>query len=205
MKQETTHYYTEKQQGSYAPIPLKFYLKKRKIEVSIFSAPGIFSSKKLDKGSALLINESKIEKDWKVLDMGCGYGAVGISLALYEPSLIIDLCDVNERAIEVTTKNVKEKSLTSRTNVYYSNTYQNVKLLDYDTILINPPQTAGKKVCEEMIIGAKKHLRRGGLVQVVARHQKGGKAFEKLLNETYGNVETVAKKSGFRIYASKKK
>lgn len=195
-----SHYFT-KQEGEYDTFPVKFYLKKRKLNLELKSAPGIFSKDKLDLGSELLLNHCLIQPGWRMLDLGCGYGAVGISLALIE-DVTVDMVDVNLRAVKVARQNIKDKKLKERVRGFESNIYE--KIVDkYDSILINPPQTAGKGVCNKMIVDAKEHLNEGGCVQVVARHQKGGKGFETLMNETYGNVEVLAKGSGFRVYVSK--
>ena len=74
---------------------------------------------------------------------------------------------------------------------------------EFDTILLNPPQHAGKDVCMKMIENAIKYLKNGGLLQLVARHNKGGKSFEKKMKEVFGNVKDIAKKGGFRVYVAK--
>jgi 16S rRNA G1207 methylase RsmC len=61
---------------------------------------------------------------------------------------------------------------------------------------------AGRKICYKIIEEAKKHLKKNGTLQLVARHQKGGKMLEKKMQEAFGNVEAIAKKSGFRVYLS---
>lgn len=200
-----THYFSKKQDTRYEEIDIKFYLKKRNIEVNLKSAHGIFSKNKLDNGSELLIDHCKLENDWKILDLGCGFGAIGISLALYNQTIKVDMCDVNERATKLSRKNVKNQGLRERIKVLNSDIYSKIEDKDYDSILINPPQTAGKIVCNKMIVEAKEHLKEGGYLQIVARHQKGGRGFEELMQKTYGNVETIAKGSGFRIYCSQKK
>ncbi|MCK5139036.1 MAG: extracellular solute-binding protein [Thermodesulfovibrionia bacterium] len=72
----------------------------------------------------------------------------------------------------------------------------------FNTILVNPPQTAGKEICFQIIDNAKNHLKERGLLQLVARHNKGGSVLEKRMNQVFGNVEQVAKGSGYRIYVS---
>src|SRR3989338_634412 len=71
-----------------------------------------------------------------------------------------------------------------------------------DVIVFNPPQSAGKKLCMQMIYDAKEHLSFHGSLQVVARHNKGGETFSKYMQEVYGNVETLCRKGGYRVYKS---
>ncbi|PLW79737.1 16S rRNA methyltransferase [Candidatus Woesearchaeota archaeon] len=196
------HYFSREQNSDFEDIKIRFYLKKRKLEIELLGAPGIFSKDRLDLGTELLLNHCLIKDDWKILDMGCGYGPVGITLAILNNSIKVDMVDVNLRALKVARKNVRTKKLQERVNVFESNIYAKIEK-KYDSILINPPQTAGKSVCNEMIIKAKDHLKQGGVLQIVARHQKGGKGFEQLMEETFGNVETLAKGSGFRVYVSR--
>ena len=73
----------------------------------------------------------------------------------------------------------------------------------FDTILVNPPQTAGKDICFQIIDEAKNHLNNNGLLQLVARHNKGGSVLEKHMKEIFGNVEQIVKGSGYRVYISK--
>jgi 16S rRNA G1207 methylase RsmC len=73
----------------------------------------------------------------------------------------------------------------------------------FDVILLNPPQTAGKETCFDMIEGAKEHLKKGGTLQLVARHQKGGRALSEKMKEVFGNVGVLNRKGGYRVYCSK--
>ena len=85
------------------------------------------------------------------------------------------------------------------------NLYETVKEETFNVILVNPPQTAGKKLCFQIIEEAFQHLEEQGSLQLVARHNVGGKTLSKKMEEVFGNVETVAKRGGFRIYISHKR
>ena len=200
IKERSEHYYTEKPQSK-----LRIY----EIEVSargqslkLFTASGIFSYRKLDKGTELLINKSIIHPKWKILDLGCGYGAVGITLKKAFPTIDAVFSDVNERAVGITRKNLKKLKI--KGEAVKSNVFDNIKDKDFDAILLNPPQTAGKKICFKMIEDSIGHLKKEGLLQVVARHNKGGKELSRKMEEVFGNVRGIAKKAGYRIYLSEK-
>ncbi len=111
------------------------------------------------------------------------------------------MTDINERAIKLSRMNIKLNNI-ENVIVKKSNLYGNIEG-EFDAIIINPPQTAGKKVCFEIIEKAKEHLKKNGLLQLVARHNKGGKELEKKMKEVFGNVEEIGKKSGYRVYISK--
>jgi 16S rRNA G1207 methylase RsmC len=197
------HYYTEKQKSEFRPKKIK--VRVFEAEFELYTAGGVFSPKKLDLGTKLLIESATVKRGWKLLDFGCGYGVVGVAIKRKFPALEVVMTDVNARAVKLAKMNTKLCGIEAE--VIQSDVFSNPKLnrFLFDTILLNPPQTAGKDVCFRMIENAKKHLVKGGLLQIVARSQKGGKQLSIKMDEVFGNVKDVAKRSGFRVYVSEKK
>jgi 16S rRNA G1207 methylase RsmC len=195
----TEHYYSEKQTSEFKISKIKAVLRGEEFEFE--TAPGVFSKTGIDKGSWLMI-ERAIINSGKVLDLGCGYGPVGIAIAKTCPDCKVTLTDTNERAIKLSKRNAKRNQV--KIQAKKGNMYEPVEGQKFDHILLNPPQTAGKKLCNQMIEEAPEHLNKGGSFWLVARHQVGGKGFEKKMEETFGNVETIKRKSGFRLYLSVK-
>ena len=142
-----------------------------------------------------LKNESDYEN---ILDLGCGYGLIGISLAKIT-SKNVTMCDVNKRALHLCERNIVANKVNAK--VIESNVYENI-LDKYDVIITNPPIKAGKKVILEFLINAKIHLNVGGRLWFVMRKDQGAKSIQKLLNEHY-NVETKEKDKGFYIFCCK--
>ena len=194
------HYFTENPESKFIVKKLNAVL--RGIKMEFYNAAGLFSVKKLDIGTELLINKCIIFKDQAVLDLGCGCGIVGLALKLYEPSLKLTFSDINQRAIEITRKNLKMHNLIAKT--VQSNIFDKINYC-FDNIILNPPQTAGKNICFKMIKDSKEHLNNNGLLQIVARHNKGGKELSKKMLEVFNNVQSIGIKSGYRIYISFKK
>ena len=194
------HYYTKKQTSKLRL--KKIRIKVKDIEYDIFSGSGVFSKDKLDLGSKILIENCLIKNNWGVLDLGCGTGVVGISIKKIYPSLKVLMIDINERAVELTKKNIELHNLKD-VEVRKSNLFEKINE-KFNTILVNPPQTAGKDVCFKMIEKSKKHLIEGGILQLVARHSKGGKILSEKMKDIFGNVNTIAKRSGYRVYVSEK-
>ena len=192
-----THYYSEKQNSKLNLKKILIKLKNKEFE--LYSASGIFSKNKVDKGTKLLIENCVIEPIWSVLDIGCGIGVIGIAVKLLNPSTKVIMSDINQRAVMISKKNVKLHNLDIE--VIKSNLYSKIKD-KFDTILVNPQQTAGKEICFKIIDGAKKHLNEKGFLQLVARHNKGGSMLEKYMKEIFGNVKQIAKGSGYRLYVS---
>ncbi len=178
----------------------KINIKLKKISFDLYTSAGIFSKSKLDKGTEVLINNCIIKNKWKVLDFGCGYGVVGIAVKKLCPETDVVMTDINKRAVKLAKMNIKLHNL--KIKIKQGTLYE--KIDDkFNTILVNPPQTAGKDVCFDIIKGAKKHLKAKGILQMVVRPRKGGKQLSGFMEETFGNVEVVAKKSGYSIYVSK--
>jgi 16S rRNA (guanine1207-N2)-methyltransferase len=194
-----THYYSEKQKS---PLNLKkINIRLKTTVIELYSASGVFSKDKVDKGSKLLIENAIIDEDTKILDFGCGIGVVGISLKLSNPSISVTMLDVNKRAVKISKMNVKLHKLNAMI-VKDSNLYLKVEG-KFDSILVNPPQTAGKELCMKIISESVNYLTKNGTFQLVARHNKGGSEFEKRMQKIFGNVKQIAKGSGFRVYISK--
>jgi 16S rRNA G1207 methylase RsmC len=190
-----THYYSEKQDtsGEFFKITAK--------GLEFFSGSGVFSKKELDRASELLIDKCFLKDNWEVLDLGCGIGVIGILILKRHPSLKLTFSDVNERAITLTKKNLLLHKIEAE--VIKSDSFKKINK-EFDTILLNPPMAAGRQVCYKLIEESFDHLKKNGLLQIVARHKKGGEMLEIRMEEVFGNVETIAKKGGFRIYISRK-
>ena len=192
------HYFTEKPKSELRERTIHAFLRGNALEFQ--TASSMFSPDRIDLGTELLVNECRIEDGWRVLDLGCGYGPVGIAIAKAFSRAIVVMTDVNERAVAFAKKNAKKNGISA--TAFQGDGYAAVKDMFFNTILLNPPQTAGKKVCFSMIEEAKLHLLKDGFLQVVARHRKGGRTLSEKMNEVFGNVEVLGIQSGYRIYAS---
>ena len=194
------HYYTKNPQSKLVTQRIKWHLRGTFFEFETGS--GTFSKSRIDAGSALLIEEVSFQPGDTILDLGCGYGPVGIAVKKTCPQCTVVMTDVNKRATGFAKKNAKLNDVV--VDVRSGDGYESVKGEQFNAILLNPPQTAGKQLCNQMIEQAKAFLVDGGLFWLVARHNKGGSSFEEKMEEVFGNVETIAKQSGFRVYRSKK-
>ncbi len=193
------HYYSEKQSTYFNPE--KIIIRLKNICFEAYSSKGVFSKKKLDKGSRLLVENAIIKPEAKILDLGCGIGLIGIALKLKYPCIKVEMADINERALKLSRMNAKLNMLDIK--VIKSDLYSRIKG-SYDSILSNPPMAAGKKTCLEIISKAPRFLKNKGMLQIVAMHNKGGISLKKKMQEVFGNVEEIAKGSGYRVYMSKK-
>lgn len=167
--------------------------------LSFFSDNGVFSKDKLDFGSTLLLEtvlENVDKENLNILDVGCGYGYMGISLAKFLNAQVT-MCDVNKRALHLAEKNASENGVAESVKVIESNIYQNITDI-YDLIITNPPIRAGKEVVYGILDGARDRLKAKGELWFVIRKDQGAKSTIKHLSENY-NVEVVTKSKGFYI------
>jgi 16S rRNA (guanine1207-N2)-methyltransferase len=192
-----SHYYDEKQTTPLRKYPVSIRLLGHDFVLS--GGSGVFSAKELDKGTSILIENCIIKEGWDVLDLGCGYGSIGITLAKAYKLGHLVMVDVNQRAVKLAMQNAE--SLGVAASAVRSDGFESVPWL-FDTILLNPPQSAGKDVCFRLIEGALTHLKHDGLLQVVARHNKGGRSLSEKMGSVFGNVKDIAKQSGYRVYVS---
>lgn len=193
------HYYSENQKSK---LNIKKIRQKIKgINFEFYTASGIFSKDKIDKGTLALADNMEIKKKSKILDIGCGIGILGIVAAkLFDADVV--MTDINKRAFMLTGKNAALNNVNAE--IHQGNLYEKIKDNDFDIVLSNPPQTAGKDICFKLIEQSKNYLKKNGSLRIVARHNKGGRTLSKKMEEIFGNVKTIAKKSGYWVYLSKK-
>ncbi len=161
---------------------------------------GVFSKGELDYGTELLI-KTVIKENiiGSVLDLGCGYGAIGIILNKFL-NLHVDMIDINKRAIHLTKMNIKDNECIN-TSAFVSDGYEYVTK-KYDYIVSNPPIRIGKERLYELIKDSKKYLNIDGKIYLVIRKEQGAKTFIKNFNDYY-KIEILDKKKGFYIISLK--
>lgn len=165
-------------------------------ELHFISNAGIFSKNRIDFGTNLLLNSIELKGN-RILDLGCGYGIVGVSVASANNKYNVLSVDVNERAVEITNQNYKNNSIRNGKAIV-NNAYRTLKE-KFDMIITNPPIRAGKEVVYEMVLGGINHLKDEGEIWVVIRKDKGGLSLFKQMEEVYKNVQIINKKSGYLI------
>jgi len=168
------------------------------------TSSGIFSHKKLDLGTRLLVESMVLPESGRVLDVGCGYGPVGIVAARLVPGLEVWMTDVNERAVRLAERNCERNDVACV--VREGDLYGPVGEMEFDVVLSNPPFSAGmRRVVEPLVDGAWDHLVEGGSLQAVVRTNVGGRALAGLMEGRFGGVEVLGRGSGFRVLRSVKR
>ena len=169
--------------------------------ISLYTDNGVFSKEHFDYGSRLLIkNFISEEKTGRVLDLGCGYGVIGILLS-QNKNLFIDMVDVNLRAIDLSIENLKLNNI-KNANCFESNIYENIKE-KYNYIITNPPIRTGKETVRKFLFEGKEYLLDNGELWFVMRKDHGVKSMIKELEKMY-LVKIIDKDKGFYIVQLKK-
>lgn len=160
---------------------------------------GVFSKGELDYGTYLLLTTVlKLGIKGKVLDLGCGYGAIGVVISKLKNTKVT-MVDVNKRAVHLSKMNVSDNKCDCL--VINSDGYLNVSD-KFDYIITNPPIRVGKTKLYELMIDSKNYLNENGVIYLVIRKEQGAKSFIKDMSEYY-NVNVLEKSKGFYIISLK--
>ena len=198
------HYYSETQDELESnPLDFTLYFKEHKF---VFTTDnGVFSKKYLDFGSYTLLNAFRSNSiSAPLLDVGCGYGPLGIIIyKLYDKEVI--MLDINERAINLTNKNILQNNA-SKCREQKSYLFDSLdKNIRFSSIVTNPPIRAGKKVVFEIYEKSFEFLKENGELWVVIQKKQGAPSSKTHLEEIFGNCEIICKDKGYYILKSVKK
>lgn len=169
---------------------------------------GVFSKKGIDFGSNLLLEssiediKSKVRGELSVLDLGCGYGPVGIVLKRIFPEIILSMTDINERALGLAGLNALGNNV-KYANIFLSDAHEGLEG-HYDIILTNPPVRAGKKTVFRFYEKSYELLNQNGVLYVVIQKKQGAPSSEEKLKKLFGNCAIIGKKAGYRVLKSVK-
>ena len=166
---------------------------------------GVFSKNNIDVGSEVLMTTAETVDFPKgnLLDIGCGYGPIGIYLGKAFPNRKIEMVDINERAIDLAQLNAKENGV-SNVQIYQSNLFEEVENKEFAGIISNPPIRAGKTVVHEILEKSHDYLVEGGYLLIVIQKKQGAPSAKKKMLEVFGNVERINLEKGYWILASRK-
>ncbi|WP_164670668.1 class I SAM-dependent methyltransferase [Virgibacillus doumboii] len=198
----TEHYFSKKPLSKSSPKKWNYQLRGNKYTFE--SDYGVFSKNEVDYGSRLLIEqfvEPAIAGDF--LDLGCGYGPIGITLADCYNDRTVVMADINERAIELAEQNAKHNNV-ENTEFVLSDRFSNITNRSFAAILTNPPIRAGKKLVHQMFEDSKGALLDQGQLWVVIQKKQGAPSAKDKLHELFGNVEVIARNKGYFIFRATK-
>lgn len=190
-----SHYYTDNSQLASSPKSFDYYFDNEKF---IFTTDnGVFCKENVDYGSYLLIkNTFRQALGNRLLDLGCGWGPVGIIIKRFNPDIEVTAVDVNSRAVELTNLNaVQNKTLIKAclcTDILTLN-------LLFDSIILNPPIRAGKVVIYDLYDKAYHTLRENGSLYIVIQKKQGASSSVNKLSELFKTVTVLDREGGYWV------
>lgn len=194
-----THYFSENN-NTLKSNPQKIAFSVNNTPLEFHTDNGVFSKNGFDRGTEVLLKYLTVDASAKsALDLGCGYGVVGIYLNIAF-GLDVDMVDINLRAIDLTTKNIGLNRASA--TAFQSNAFENVTK-KYDLIVTNPPIRAGKEIIYKFFEDAAKHLNENGSFFLVINKKHGAESAFATLNKIYHKVILVNRQKGFHVYQCK--
>ena len=163
---------------------------------------GVFSRGELDTGTRLLLDALPDSLSGDILDLGCGWGPIGISVKTVWPETRVWMTDVNLRALERCGENARRNG--AEVTCAESDGFATLAGNMFDTVITNPPIRAGKQVIYRMFAEARDHLKPGGCLYLVIRKQQGAESCLKYLQTLYASVEKLDRSGGFWVLKARK-
>jgi 16S rRNA (guanine1207-N2)-methyltransferase len=183
--------------------PVEFSAVVRGLSLRLRTDAGVFSRGALDRGTELLIEALEVGPCELILDLGCGYGAIGIAASKLSEGGHVILTDVNERAVRLAKENLRANDVTNA-EVRTGDLYEPVRGMAFDHVACNPPIRAGRALVDRIVSEAPAHLLDGGRLWLVARTRQGADALRERMAETFGRAEIVRRGSGYKVLCSVK-
>ncbi len=193
-----SHYFTAEPPTGHQEKTIQF--RQMGIDFTFVTDQSVFSRQRLDYGSACLLEAVERDdqpKTGRLLDLGCGYGALGIILKRLHPALAVVMCDINKRAVALTRRNA-DINQTRFVDVVESDGMRQVEGT-FDLIVTNPPIRAGKETVHRFFQEASERLNPAGSLFAVIRKQQGAPSALKRLQELFGEVSIVSRSAGYWV------
>lgn len=196
------HYFDENPEISSQVREISFTLFDKKY--TYYTDNGVFSKSRIDEGTYIFLKVLvPLGLSGRILDLGCGYGPIGLTIAQNSKEARVDLADINSRALALASRSGDRLNLNSRVTFLHSDIYEKIEG-PYDSIVVNPPIRAGKVVTYSMYSGARQRLIDGGSLYVVIRKKQGAESAFKYLETVFENVSVLHKEKGYWIIQARK-
>lgn len=190
-------YWAERPRSRSAPAERRFLYRGEMLTFVLDS--GVFSGHGLDPGTALLIENLRVGGTDRILDLGCGWGAVGVAAAKAAPQGHVVLTDVNRRAARLARENVHRNHIPNA-EVRVGASFRPVEGEIFDVIATNPPYRIGREPILGLLREASRHLAPGGRFVMVGKGSQGIRYYQEWLEHHWaGPVEVLGRSSGYRV------
>ena len=189
-----SHYFTaEDERLKSKPELIHFVI--RDTAFSLTSDAGVFSKKGLDHGTRVLLKAISVPRGTRLLDLGCGYGPIGITLAKLDEAIVL-MSDVNRRALTLAAANAKANDVPCET--IESDGFAKIEG-HFDVIVSNPPIRTGKETIYRLFAEAKEHLTEFGILYLVINKNQGANSAINYLSTLFPHVDVIDKSGGFYV------
>ena len=204
------HYFSNKPRSKRQKFKVQLTIYNRKFE--FITASGVFSPRKVDLGTIVLLKNAKFPESGIVADLGCGYGIIGIIISKIYPSLAVHFYDINKRAINLAKENIAIQNLRNY-SVFEGDFVRNLHVngIKYDALYINPPIKIGQDKFIPQITSAIEFLKKNSTIYIVIKRSLGAQGvlskinrFFEIKNRTESVEINVKKSSGYWVIAVKK-
>lgn len=188
------HYYSQSPTSESRPVAASFCY--RGHDLTLMTDAGVFSRGELDNGTRILLDALPESINGRILDLGCGWGPVGICVSLENPQAKIVFSDINERALALTQSNASRYGISA--DFIQSDGFAGIDGT-FDCVITNPPIRTGKQVIYQMFADAQSRLSEGGTLYIVIRKQQGAESAKKYLQTLFPDVSVIDKSGGYWI------
>lgn len=196
------HYYSTRPTSAHDIQQIEVEL--RGVRLKFHTDAGVFSKKRIDPGSELLIESLRLPANLRhIFDLGCGYGPIGLTLAKLLPQATIYMSDINERAADLARQNAALNGI-DNVIIKVGEGFTPFPDQSFDLVVTNPPVRAGKQVIYPLIDEAWRVLNPGGCVAAVILTRQGAKSLEHKIADVFGNVAEWEKGGGYRVVAGQR-
>ena len=193
-------YYSREPSSKSRPLDCEFAYRGKTLR--FVTDAGVFSRGELDTGTRLLLDSLPERLAGEILDLGCGWGPIGISLKSVFPETAVTMVDVNLRAVELSRTNAERNGV--QVTCLESDGFSALQGRFFDTIITNPPIRTGKQTIYRMFSDAGQSLKDGGSLYLVIRKQQGAESCMKYLETIYPTVEKLNRSGGFWVIRARR-
>ena len=193
------HYYTENPTSESRPAEAAFTYRGHALRLTTDS--GVFSRGELDAGTRILLATLPQTMPGSILDLGCGWGPVGICVGLENPDSRVTFSDINLRALELAKRNAAKYGVQG--DFIHSDGFAAIEGA-FDAVITNPPIRAGKQTIYQMFADSAEHLLPGGSLYLVIRKQQGAPSAQKYLATLFPQVDVLDKSGGYWVFRCQK-
>lgn len=196
------HYYSKSPQSNQITQTWQFTL--RGNPFTFTSSSGVFSKNAVDYGTQLLVEAFVVpDVSGKVLDLGCGYGPIGLAIANELTDKEVLMVDVNERAVALAKENARRNGI-ENVDIKQSDGFENVSEGSFSVIITNPPIRAGKELIYSFFKESATKLTKGGELWIVIQKKQGAPSALKYLATLFNVVDVMERKKGYFIIRAQK-